>query len=91
MRGELRVSMDPKVIKGEYLNSAYSELANLIGIDAVLKIHYIGISHHRKVMGYLYLQEVIEMKYYLIGFFSVFGLLIGADALLEKSKRRKEK
>ena len=55
MRGELRVSMDPKVIKGEYLNSAYSELANLIGIDAVLKIHYIGISHHRKVMGYLYL------------------------------------
>lgn len=39
MRGELRVSMDPKVIKVEYLNSAYSELANLIGIDAVLKIH----------------------------------------------------
>lgn len=39
MRGELRVSMDPKVIKGEYLNSAYSELAKLIGIDAVLKIH----------------------------------------------------
>ena len=31
------------------------------------------------------------VKYYLIGFFSVFGLLIGADALLEKSKRRKEK
>lgn len=31
--------MDPKSIKGEYLNSAYSELANLIGIDAVLKIH----------------------------------------------------
>lgn len=41
MRGELRVSMDPKVIKGEHLNSAYSELANLIGIDAVLKIHSI--------------------------------------------------
>lgn len=39
MRGELLVSMDLKVIKGEYLNSAYSELANLIGIDAVLKIH----------------------------------------------------
>ena len=37
MRGEM--IMDPKVIKGEYLNSAYSELANLIGIDAVLKIH----------------------------------------------------
>lgn len=31
------------------------------------------------------------MKYYLIGFLSVFGLLIGSDMLLEKSKRRKEK
>ena len=30
------------------------------------------------------------MKYYLIGFIGVFGLLIGADALLEKRKRRKE-
>ena len=39
MRGEIKMSMDPKIIKGEYLNSAYSELANLIGIDAVLKIH----------------------------------------------------
>ncbi len=37
MRGE--IIMDLKKIKGEYLNSAYSELANLIGIDAVLKIH----------------------------------------------------
>lgn len=37
MRGEIIV--DLKKIKGEYLNSAYSELANLIGIDAVLKIH----------------------------------------------------
>lgn len=31
--------MDLKTIKGEYLNSAYGELANLIGMDAVLKIH----------------------------------------------------
>ena len=38
MRGEI-MAMDPKIIKSEYLNSAYSELANLIGIDAVLKIH----------------------------------------------------
>ena len=29
------------------------------------------------------------MKYYLIGFISVFGLLMGSDILLEKSKRRK--
>ncbi len=37
MRGE--IVLNPKVIKGEYLNSAYSELAELIGIDAVLKVH----------------------------------------------------
>ena len=39
MRGETIMAMDLKKIKGEYLNSAYSELADLIGIDAVLKIH----------------------------------------------------
>ena len=39
MRGENVMAMDPKIIKGEYLNTAYSELANLVGIDAVLKIH----------------------------------------------------
>lgn len=33
------MTKDPNAIKGEYLSSAYSELANLIGIDAVLKIH----------------------------------------------------
>ena len=37
MRGEIK--LDPKIIKNEYFNSAYSELANLIGIDAVLMIH----------------------------------------------------
>ena len=31
--------MDEKNIKGEYLNGAYSDLANLLGIEAVLKIH----------------------------------------------------
>ena len=31
--------MDSKNIKCEYLNGVYSELANLLGIDAVLKIH----------------------------------------------------
>ena len=31
----------------------------------------------------------VKMKYYLIGFISVFGLLMGSDILLEKSKRRK--
>ena len=31
--------MDPSNIKGEYLNGAYNELANLLGIEAVLKIY----------------------------------------------------
>ena len=31
--------MDVSKIKCEYLNGAYSELANLFGIEAVLKIH----------------------------------------------------
>ena len=33
------VEMDVSNIKCEYLNGAYSELANLLGIEAVLKIH----------------------------------------------------
>lgn len=31
--------MEIKNIKSEYLNGAYSDLANLLGIEAVLKIH----------------------------------------------------
>lgn len=31
--------VDPSKIKGEYLNGAYNELANLLGIEAVLKIY----------------------------------------------------
>lgn len=31
--------IDRTKIKGEYLNGAYSELAGIIGIDAVLKIY----------------------------------------------------
>ena len=31
--------MDVSNIKCEYLNGAYSELANLLGIEAVLKVH----------------------------------------------------
>ena len=38
MRGEVTV-VDPAKIKEEYLNGAYSELAEMLGIDAVLKIH----------------------------------------------------
>ena len=38
MRGEL-IIVDPKKIKGEYLNGAYSEIASVLGIDAVLKLH----------------------------------------------------
>ena len=32
-------TIDKIKIKGEYLNGAYSELAAILGIDAVLKIH----------------------------------------------------
>ena len=40
MRGVgLMPTIDKVKIKGEYLNGAYSELAALLGIDAVLKIH----------------------------------------------------
>lgn len=39
MRGEIMAVIDKEKIKGEYLNGAYSELASLIGMDAVLKIH----------------------------------------------------
>lgn len=44
MRGDVETQgvifeMDVSNIKCEYLNGAYSELANLLGIEAVLKIH----------------------------------------------------
>ncbi len=38
MRGET-MAIDENKLKGEYLNGAYSEMAELIGIDNVLKIH----------------------------------------------------
>lgn len=31
--------LEKEKLKGEYLNGSYSELADLIGIDAVLKLH----------------------------------------------------
>lgn len=39
MYGANRVMLDTKNIKGEYLNGVYNDLANLLGIDVVLKIH----------------------------------------------------
>ena len=38
MRG-VTIAIDKNKIKGEYLNGAYSELAGILGIDAVLKLH----------------------------------------------------
>ncbi len=38
MRG-ISMAFDKNKIKGEYLNGAYSELAAVLGIDAVLQIH----------------------------------------------------
>ena len=39
MRGDYMPTIDKEKLKGEYLNGAYSELANLLGMEAVLKIH----------------------------------------------------
>ena len=39
MYGANRVMLETENIKGEYLNGVYNELANLLGIDVVLKIH----------------------------------------------------
>ena len=39
MYGANRVMLDTENIKCEYLNGVYNELANLLGVDAVLKIH----------------------------------------------------
>lgn len=38
MRG-VEFKMDMNNIKCEYLNGAYSDIANLLGIEAVLKLH----------------------------------------------------
>lgn len=37
MRGLMAINTNK--IKGEYLNGAYSELSEILGIDAVLKLH----------------------------------------------------
>lgn len=39
MRGISLMSIDKNKLKGEYLNSSYSEIANLLGIEAALKLH----------------------------------------------------
>ena len=39
MYGANHVMLETENIKGEYLNGVYNELANLLGIDVVLKIH----------------------------------------------------
>lgn len=36
---EVFIKMDPSKLKCEYLNGAYNDIANLLGIDAVLKLH----------------------------------------------------
>ena len=33
------IVIDKDKLKGEYLNGSYSDLAELLGIDAVLKLH----------------------------------------------------
>lgn len=36
---EVFVGMDPSKLKCEYLNGAYNDIANLLGMDAALKLH----------------------------------------------------
>lgn len=36
---EVFVKMDPSKLKCEYLNGAYNDIANLLGMDAALKLH----------------------------------------------------
>ena len=36
---EVFVDMEPSKLKCEYLNGVYNDIANLLGIDAALKIH----------------------------------------------------
>ena len=59
--------MDVSNIKCEYLNGAYSELANLLGIEAVLKIHsaYRGqqITFHVQLFSKEFLKKQIVDEY----------------------------
>ena len=60
--------MDVSNIKCEYLNGAYSELANLLGIEAVLKIHsaYRGqqITFPVQLFSKEFLKKQIVDEYY---------------------------
>ena len=39
MRGGVRISMDSNDIKSEFLNGIYGDLADILGVEAALKVH----------------------------------------------------
>ena len=51
--------MDPSKIRGEYLNGAYNELANLLGTDAVLKIYNVYRGQQLTLPVHLFSKEFI--------------------------------
>ena len=55
--------MDVSNIKCEYLNGAYSELANLLGIEAVLKIHSAYRGQQITFPVQLFSKEFLKMQF----------------------------
>lgn len=56
------MDLDPSKIKYEYLNGAYNEFANLLGIDAVLKIHAAYRGQQITFPVELFSKEFIKMQ-----------------------------
>lgn len=54
--------MESSKIKCEYLNGAYNEFANLLGIDAVLKIHAAYRGQQITFPVELFSKEFIKMQ-----------------------------
>ena len=54
---EVYTGMDPKEIESEYLNGVYNEIANMLGIEAAVKLystyrsanHVSGKSFHKRI------------------------------------------
>lgn len=54
--------MDPSKLKCEYLNGAYNDIANLLGIDAVLKLHAAYRGQQITFPVQLFTKEFIAMQ-----------------------------
>ena len=56
------VKMDPSELKCEYLIGAYNDLANLLGIEAVLKLHAAYRGQQITFPVQLFTKEFIAMQ-----------------------------